>query len=81
MSPLIAHADAVKLAILILVLVFIYIHTLCMQSAVALASLHIYTGSPETTFLDTAMGTSTQIKCASSFDLFCVTSYNLFRLI
>ena len=41
-----------------------------MQAAKDLARLHIYTGSPEPSFLDTAMSPSTKIKCAGSFNLF-----------
>ena len=54
-NPLIAHCDAVELIVLILVWFFIYTHALCMQPAKDLASLHIYTGSPEPSFLDTVM--------------------------
>ena len=69
---LIAYADAVELAVLILVWFFINSHTLCMQAAKVLASLHIYAGSLEPSFLDTAMSASTKIKYAVSFDLFFV---------
>ena len=72
MPPLIAHADTVELAISILVWFFIFTHTLCMQAAKDLARLHIYTGSPEPSFLVTAMSACTKIKCAGSFDLFFV---------
>ena len=34
-------------------------------------------GLPEPSFLDTAMSTSINSKCAGSFDLFFVTGYNL----
>ena len=70
--PLIAHVDAVELAVPILVLFYTYCHTLCMQAAKEPPSLHIYTGSPEPSFLDIAINASTKIKCASSFDLFFV---------
>ena len=43
-----------------------------MQAAKDLASLHIYVGSIEPSFLDIAMNTSTKIKYAASFDLFFV---------
>ena len=35
-------------------------------------------GLPEPSFLDTAMSTSTKSNVLFSFDLFFVTSYNLF---
>ena len=73
MPPLIAHADAVEQAVLILVWFLIYSHTLCMQAAKDLASLHIYIGSPEPSFLDTAMSTST--KSTEPADLICSLRY------
>ena len=72
MPQLIAHAVAVELAVLILVWFFNNSNTLCMQVAKYLASLHIYKGSPEPSFLDTAISASTKIKCAGSSDLFFV---------
>ena len=41
-----------------------------MQAATAVVSLHIYTGSPEPSFLGT--GISTKNKSAGSFDIFFV---------
>ena len=74
MPPLTAHADAVEKAVLILVRFFIYTHTLCTCAAKDLDSLHIYTGSPEPSSLDTVMSASTEVKCAwqRSFDLLFV---------
>ena len=66
MPPLIAHADAVKLVVYFFVSIFIYIHSWCMQAIKSLASLHIYTGSPGPSFLDSKVSTSTKIKCAGS---------------
>ena len=63
MPQSIAHSDVVELVELMLVLVFICIPTLCLQTAKALASLHIYTGLPETSFPDTG----TKNKCPGSF--------------
>ena len=67
MPPSIAHGDAVEQAVLILVWFLIYSHTLCMQTAKDLASLHIYTGSPEPSFFDTAMSASTKSNVLAHF--------------
>ena len=82
MPTLIAHADAKELAVLIQVWLFIYTHTLCVQAANDLTSLHIYTGPADPSFLDTAVSASTTIKCAGSFNLFFVLqAFNLYSLI
>ena len=70
LPQLAALTDALELYILIMVRSFINSYTLCMQAAKDLASLLIYTRSPEPSFLDTAMSASTKVKCAGSYDLF-----------
>ena len=67
MPALIAHGDAVEQAILILVWFLIYSHTLCMQAEKDLASLHIYTGSPELSFFETAMSANTKSNVFAHF--------------
>ena len=51
MFSLIAYADTVELTVFILVRFFVYIHTLCIQAAKDLMSLHIYTGLLKPSFL------------------------------
>ena len=57
------------------------IHTLWMQTANALVSLHIYKACLSPLFLTLQRVLRCQFKCAGSFDLFFVTNYNLFSLI
>ena len=79
-SNLIAHAVAVELAILILVWVCIYIFIVYVDSKCSGESARLQ-DSPEQSLFWHFNEYLYQIKYAGSFDLFFVTSYNLFSLI
>ena len=76
-DPLTAHASHINSGLNL----HLYIYTLWMQTAKALVSLHIYKACLSSHFLTLQWVLRYQIKCAGSFDLFFVTSYNLFSLI